>query len=126
MSLTLSRASLRCTSGVMPSQLASKIDSERGQVNADRLFVERIDPKTEVVEVACVFARRGTAGSAQFAIHRNQVDEGRAGAKLDQPDLVLPPFDGAAKRIAVETKHGFEIDHSKDQMIDITNMNHPG
>src|SRR5690606_21600475 len=82
------------------------------------LAVERLDRETEVIEVAPLAPRGRPAPSPDRAVHRDQVDQRAAGAKLDEPDLVPPPLDGAAEDVAVEGEHPVEVPDAQHDVVD--------
>jgi hypothetical protein len=88
-------------------------------------FVEWLDPQTEVIEISTLPPRSGPTDFAEFAIDGHQVDDGSARAQLDKANLLLPPFNGATKRAAIEVKHGFQIDNPQNKkMINLANLDH--
>jgi len=90
----------------------------------DSRLVERLYPQTKVIEVARALSRRGAASAAKFAIDRYEIDERCPRAELNQADIVLPAFHGAAKSVAIEAKHPVEVDDAKNEVIDLADMNH--
>jgi len=91
---------------------------------ADGCFIERLDTKAEVIEVPSFLRRWRTPGLAKLTIHWHKVDEGASGAKLNQPDGVLAPFDRASEYSAVEAKHAIEVDHAQYKVVNFTDANH--
>jgi hypothetical protein len=85
---------------------------------ADRGFVQRLDAKTEVVEVASLPAGRRAAGPAELSVDRHEVDERVAGAQLDQAEILLAPLDRASERIAIEMQHALQIDDAQHEMVE--------
>ena len=69
-------------------------------------------------------ARRCTAHAAQLAVHRDQVDQGAAGAQLDQADVVKPALQTAADDIAVEFDHAIGLDGSDYNMVETEDLKH--
>ena len=91
---------------------------------ADIGFVEWLDPQTEVIEISTLSSRGDATRLAEFSIDRHQINDGPASAQLNEADLVLPPFHGATKRVAVEAKHAFEVDHAQNKMINFADLDH--
>lgn len=87
-------------------------------------FVEWLDPQTEVIEISALPPRGDATRLAKFPFDRHQIDDGSASAQLNEADLVLPPFHGATKRVAVDAKHGFEVDHAQNKMINFADLDH--
>ena len=88
------------------------------QVFDDCLFVERLDAQTEVIDVAPFGARRRAAFASQRAVDGNQVDQRRAGANMDEAEIVPAPDDFASEHPAIEIDRLLEVENPKDQMID--------
>jgi len=68
----------------------------RGQARAQRGLVELHKAQAEVVQVTAVARRAGAALAADRAVQRDKVDQRRASAQLQQAQLRLPFFEGAA------------------------------
>jgi hypothetical protein len=100
------------------------LNAERLKMPADFGFIEWLDPQTEVIEISTLPSRGDATGLAQFSIDRHQIDDGPASAQLNEADLVLPPFHGATKRVAVEAKHAVEVDHAENEMINFADLDH--
>ena len=62
-------------------------------------------------------AQRNVDHVAQGALHRNQIDERRAGAELYQPELVEPALLAAAERAAVEGESGVQVADPEHHVI---------
>jgi hypothetical protein len=60
---------------------------------------------------------------AQLAIGRKEIDERVPCTKLHKSVIILPPLDAAAKHVAVEREHSFEIDNPENQVVDVANAN---
>jgi hypothetical protein len=91
---------------------------------ANARFVEWFHPETEVIQVACFLSRRCTAGSAEFAIHRHEINDRSAGAQLNQANFVLASLYRTSESAAVEAKHAVEVDDAQYKMVDFANMDH--
>jgi len=87
-------------------------------------FVERLDPQTEVIEISALVPRGDATGLAEFSIDRHEINDGSASSQLNEANLVLPPFHGATKHVAVEAKHAFEVDHTQNKMINFADLDH--
>jgi hypothetical protein len=87
-------------------------------------FVEWLDPQTEVIEISALPPRGDATGPTEFSIDRHQINDGSASTQLNEADIVLPPFDSATKHVAVEAKHGFEVDHAQNKMINFADVDH--
>jgi hypothetical protein len=81
----------------------------RAEIAADRGVVERFDAEAEVIEVAALRAGRRTAGAAEHAVDRHQVDQRPTGTQLHQADRVLPAFHGAAENAGIERDHPVQV-----------------
>jgi hypothetical protein len=81
-------------------------------------FVERLDPQAEVVHVSALLAGCGSAGTPELPVDRHQVNEGTAGAELNETDLFLAPLNSATEGVAVEPHHLLQIDDAENQVID--------
>ena len=89
---------------------------------ADRLLVERLHLDAEVVHVAGP-ARRAASGAAELAVDGNEVDEGRPGPKLHEPD-VEGALDGAAQGVAIEAEHRVEVADAEHDVIETDDGDH--
>jgi len=87
-------------------------------------FIEWVDPKAEVIQVASFLSRWRAARSAEFAFHGHEIDDRPASSQLNQVDLVLAALDRASENFAVEAKHAVEVDHAQHKMVDFTNVDH--
>jgi hypothetical protein len=87
-------------------------------------LVERLYSKAEVVQIAALLARCDPAGAPELAIYWHKIEQGPAGAKLDQSERILAALDRAAERFAVEAKRPVEIDDAQDEVIDFANADH--
>ena len=94
------------------------------QLRAQGRLVERLDPQTEVVQVAPFLARRGTTDTPEPSIDGHQVNERTSGSELNQADLILAPFDRAAKGIAVEVHHFLQVNDAEHEVIDVEETEH--
>jgi hypothetical protein len=91
---------------------------------ANARFVEWFHPETEVIQVARFLSRRGTAGSAEFAIHGHEINDRSAGAQLNQANFVLASLHRTSESAAVEAKHAVEVDNAQYEMVDFANTDH--
>src|SRR5208283_5338108 len=57
-------------------------DAMRFKQTANAGFVERLEPKAQVIQVSPFRTRRCPACTAQFAVNRHQIDHGPAGPQL--------------------------------------------
>jgi hypothetical protein len=96
----------------------------RFEMAANARFIEWIDPKAEVIQVASFPAGCRAARSTELAIHRHEINDRSAGSQLNQADLVLAPLDRAPKNFAVEAKHAVDVDDAQDKMVDFANADH--
>ena len=94
------------------------------QLCAQCPLVKRIDPQTEVVQVAPFRAGRGTTGTPELSSDGHEVNERTAGAKLNQADFILAPFHSAAECIAVEMQHFLQVNDAEHEVIDVEETKH--
>ena len=95
-------------------------------MGADGGFVEGIDTQAEVVHVSGLGPWRTAAFPAQFTGDIDQVNEGPAGTKLNQPQIVLAALYRAAQNVLVKPDHPLHVNHAKDHMIDtLYSESHP-
>src|SRR5208283_185868 len=59
-------------------------DAMRLEQPANAGFVERLDPKAQVIQIPPFRTRRRAAGTAQFAVNRHEIDHGPAGPQLHE------------------------------------------
>src|SRR5215471_10715454 len=90
----------------------------------DGCCVEGLDAEAKMVHVSARSGWRSAARAAQYSIHRHQVDERAAGPELSQPDLLLFSLYFTTQHVAIEPEHLVEIDNSKDNMIDLSYLDH--
>ncbi len=93
-------------------------------MGADARLVEGLDAQAVVVEVAPLAGRRRTAGAAEHAVDRHQVDQRLAGAQLHQADRLLAPLDAATEHADVEAEHRVEVDDAQHQVVDPADRDH--
>jgi len=91
---------------------------------ANARFVEFFHPEAEVIQVACFLSWRRAASSAEFAIHRHEIDDRSARAKLNQANVVLASLYRTSESTAVEAKHAVEVDNAQHEMVDFANTDH--
>ena len=96
------------------------------KVSANTRLVERLHPQAKVIEVPGFLSRCCAASLAEFAIDGHQIDDGSTSAQLNETYLVLPSFDNASKRAAVEAKHAFRVDNAQHQVINFADVDHGG
>src|SRR5690242_10588380 len=84
-------------------------DAVRGEMGAQRALVERRDAQAEMIDIARLAAGRRAALAAELAVERDQVDERRPGAQLQEAELLLPFLEGAAEHVAIEGAGAAEI-----------------
>jgi hypothetical protein len=94
------------------------------KVAANARFVEWVYPNTEMIHIASLFSGSCPARPAEFAVHWNEINERSTSTQLNQPELVLPPLDCAAKNAAVEVKHGVEVCDTQYEVVDFPNVDH--
>jgi len=87
-------------------------------------FIKRVYPKAEMIEVTSFFSRCRAARSAEFAIHRHEINDRSASSQLNQADLVLASLDGASENSAVEAKHAVDVYDAQYKMVDFANADH--
>jgi hypothetical protein len=93
-------------------------------MSANARFVEWFYPETEVIQVACFFSWRRAASSAEIAIHRHEVNDRPASAKLHQANFVLASLYRTSESTAIEAKHTVEVDNAQYKMVDFANSDH--
>jgi hypothetical protein len=86
--------------------------------------VEWFDAKAEVIEIPRFGHGCGSAHAAEFSIYWHQVDERVAGTQLNEPDLILPPLNDAAERLAIEAQHACDIDNAQYKVVDLADTEH--
>lgn len=64
-------------------------DASGAQVQANRVFIPRLDAQAEVINVPAFQSGCRAAGAAERSVDVDQVDQRMPRAQLDQPELVL-------------------------------------
>jgi hypothetical protein len=85
---------------------------------------KRVYPKAEVIQVAGFLSRCRAACSAEFALHRHEIDDRLARSQLNQADLVLASLNRTSENSAVEAKHAVDVDNAQYKMVDFANADH--
>ncbi len=98
----------------------------RSKVAADGGFIERLDAKTEVIEVPSLLRWWRATDLAKLTRHWHEVNQRAPCPKLNQPDGILASFDRAPERPAVKAKHAIKIDDAQYKMVNLTDMDHWG
>jgi hypothetical protein len=86
------------------------------------LFLKRLYPKTEMIDIAPFSSRWPTTGSAQLSSDWNQIDHRSTSAQLYEADVVLPTLNSASQNAAVKAKHEVQVANAEYQMINFTNL----
>src|SRR6185312_1388894 len=94
------------------------------QMPADGVRIERLDPKTDVIEIVPLKPRRRATRTAQRSIDRHQVHQRSPRAQLHQAKLVLATLDRAAQHRAVEMQHRVQIGDAQHDMVDFADGDH--
>src|SRR5205085_1967172 len=94
------------------------------QMRKDRLAVPWKHAKGDVIDVAAFLTRCRSAGTAQLAVDRHQIDQRGSNAQLIKSDRFLLPFPPRAEHVDVEIGDLLEIGHAEDDVIDGRNVDH--
>ena len=95
-----------------------------GEPLAEGLRVERLDTKTEMIEISPFLAGRCASRGTELAVDRHEIQKRTPRAQLHQAECLLTALDGASERIAVEAKHPVQVDDSENEMIDLAYAHH--
>ena len=83
----------------------------------DRILVERLDAKAQVIHVAPFVAGSGAALLAQRPRNRNQVDHRCARAQVRHAELGTVGNMVRAEYVAIKPRHRSDVAHSQNDVI---------
>src|SRR5688572_16979448 len=88
------------------------------QVSDDRLLVERLDAKAEMVEVEAAGLGRGEAAFMRF----DEIQHASADAQMGHGEVGPVGDVLRAQHVAVEGAHGIDVAHAQDEVVDVSNL----
>ena len=87
-------------------------------------FIEWVDAKAEMMQVATFLSRRCATRSAELALHGHEINDRSASSQLNQADLALASLDGTSENSAVEAKQAVDVDNAQHKMVDFADADH--
>jgi len=92
------------------------------EVAPDLVGVERVDPKTEMIEVAPLRSGRRAADAAELAVRGDEIDHRLPRFQMVQPEALDAPVEAAADDVDVETDHRFDVAGPDYDVVDPLNL----
>lgn len=102
----------------------ASLHAMRGQMPSEFRFIEGFHPEAEVIQVPRLPSGCPATGPADRPIHGDEVEDGPAGAELDQAEVILPSLHSAAEHLAIETEHHLEVSDAQDEVINFADVDH--
>ncbi|MNL42270.1 hypothetical protein D3C87_1647150 [compost metagenome] len=91
------------------------------QVAENGLFIKRLNPKAEVIDVVSLLTRRLPTLTTDRPVHINQVNHGCPCAQMNHAKVVTALFDITSQYRCVESQAVLNVLHPQYNMVDTLN-----